>query len=33
MTGLIIITSFVFCLAVTFAVAALMDELANDERK
>jgi hypothetical protein len=33
MLGLIIITAFVFCVAVTFAVAAIMDELASDERK
>jgi hypothetical protein len=33
MLGLIIITSFVFCIALVFAVAAIMDELANDERK
>jgi hypothetical protein len=30
MTGLIIITAFVFCFALTFAVAAIMDELSGD---
>jgi hypothetical protein len=33
MTGLIIITSLVFAFALTFAVAAILDELASDERK
>lgn len=33
MTGLIIIVSFVACLGITFAVAAVMDEIARDERK
>lgn len=33
MMGLIIITAFVFCFALTFAVAAIMDELADNERK
>jgi hypothetical protein len=33
MTGLIIITSFVLCLGIVFAVAAVMDELADNERK
>ena len=34
MMGLIIITAFVFAFALTFAVAAIMDELAQkDERQ
>ena len=33
MTGLIIITAFVFAFALTFAVASIMDELADNERK
>jgi hypothetical protein len=29
MTGLIIITSFVFCIGLVFAVAAIVDELSR----
>jgi hypothetical protein len=33
MLGLIIMVSFILCFGIVFAVAAIMDELANDERK
>jgi len=29
-TGLIIMTAFVFCFALTFAVAAIIDEMSGD---
>ena len=33
MTGLICITAFVFCFALVFAVAAVMDEMSGDSEQ